>query len=73
MTIRIVVVDDDDTDRYLVKRVIKSIGVDAEVTEYCDGEPFIEVIRDKKRATAELGEMPPPDRKTQPTRMWELG
>ena len=60
MTIRIVVVDDDDTDRYIAKRIIGSLGIDAEITEYCDGKPFVEVIRDKNRTTKELGETPPP-------------
>lgn len=60
MTIPIVVVDDDDVDRYLVKRVIKSLGVDAKLIEYEDGEAFTEVIRDNSRSAIEIGDPPPP-------------
>lgn len=60
MTIQIVVVDDDEVDRYLVQRVIKSLDIDAKVTEFVDGEPFVEVLCDDERRLAEIGPTPPP-------------
>lgn len=60
MTIPIIVVDDEETDRYLVKRVIKSLAIDAKLVEYDDGSAFVEVIRDIERKNAEIGSPPPP-------------
>lgn len=60
MTIPIVVVDDDEVDRYLVKRVVKSLGIDAKLVEFEDGVPFVDVIRDNKRRAEAIGEPPPP-------------
>lgn len=59
MTISVVVVDDEEIDRYLVKRVVGSIGLDANIVEFSDGDSFVEVIRDKQRRVAAIGEPPP--------------
>ena len=60
MTIPIVVVDDDDADRYILKRVIKSLGIDAKLFEFEDGVPFVEIVRDRDRLSREIGDPPPP-------------
>ncbi len=60
MTIPIVVVDDDEVDRYLVKRTVKSLGIDARLIQYADGDQFIEVVRDNPRLEAEIAVTPPP-------------
>lgn len=56
----IVVVDDDELDRYIVKRLVKSAGLDVDVVEFVAGDHFVDVVLDKARLKQELGETPPP-------------
>lgn len=60
MSIPVVVVDDNEVDRYLVKRVVKSLDIDAELVEFEDGVPFVDVIRDNEQRAAAIGRPPPP-------------
>ena len=60
MKIPIVVVDDDDADRYIAQRVVKSLDIDTTFIAYQTGDEFVEVIKDKQRRTGEIGESPPP-------------
>lgn len=60
MTISIVVVDDSDADRYILKRLVQSLGRDVRFVEFEDGMPFVDVVRDNKRVTTEIGSPPPP-------------
>ena len=60
MRIPIVVVDDDEADRYLVGRAIKSLELDAKLVEYDDGVHFIATAQDKSKMAEEIGEPPPP-------------
>ncbi len=60
MKIPVVVVDDDEVDRYLVNRVLKSMDIDAKLVEFDDGVPFVDVIRDNEQRAEAIGEPPPP-------------
>ena len=60
MTIPIVVVDDDEADRYIVRRIVKEAGIDGRVVEYAAGDEFLAVINDNDRRTREIGNPPPP-------------
>lgn len=60
MTIPIVVVDDEEVDRYIVKRMVKNAGIDGEVIEFRAGDDFLEVITDERRRAEEIGLAPPP-------------
>ena len=55
MSIPIVVVDDDEVDRYLVKRVVGALGIDANLIEYDMGERFVQALE-----AQEIGQLPPP-------------
>lgn len=57
--ISIVVVDDNEIDRYVVKRLIKGLKLDADFVEFTDGEDFLAVLRDKDRVRTEIGTTPP--------------
>ncbi len=59
MTVRIIIVDDEETDRYLFRRVTKQLGVNTEIVEFVDGEDFVKVIQDPARTYDELGDDPP--------------
>lgn len=60
MTIPIVVVDDAEVDRYIVKRMVENSGVDGKVVEFQAGDHFLEVITDERRRASEIGVAPPP-------------
>ena len=60
MTIPIVVVDDEQVDRYIVRRLVKKAGIDGKVVEFQAGDEFLEVIMDQQRRTEEIGSAPPP-------------
>ncbi len=59
MSVPIVVVDDSEIDRYLLKRVLKSLGLDVKFVQYEDGEDFVQVIRDQQRLAEEVADTPP--------------
>lgn len=59
MKLSIVVVDDDDVDRYIVKRLIKRLDLDAKLVEFADGKDFLSVLQDPARAKSEIGSPPP--------------
>lgn len=60
MSISIVVVDDDETDRYLVKRAVKSLDLDLELIEFSAGDEFLEIAKDTRQRAEHLGTPPPP-------------
>ncbi len=41
----ILIVDDDETDRYILKRLLKSCGIDVPIFEKCDGVEAIEFLQ----------------------------
>lgn len=47
--IRIVVVDDEEVDRYVVKRHLRRIDHDVDVVEFEAGDHFIEALQDPAR------------------------
>ncbi|WP_299614969.1 response regulator [Pelagibius sp.] len=60
MKVPIVVVDDEEVDRYIVNRVVKQSGIDSKVVEFQAGDEFLEVITDERRRAEEIGVAPPP-------------
>ena len=60
MKIPLVVVDDDETDRYLVKRAAQSLNYDFEIIEFETGSLFVETVLDPEKRVASLGVPPPP-------------
>ena len=60
MTIPIVVVDDEEFDRYIARRVVKAAGIDSNVIEYKSGDDFLAVVKDSGRRNSEIGHAPPP-------------
>lgn len=60
MSIRIVVVDDDQVDRYLVKRALDASSIDAELHEFDAGDHFLDVMTVDQKRQEEFGDTPPP-------------
>ncbi len=60
MAIRILVVDDEEAHRYLVRRVAKQIQIKTVVAEYVDGDDFVKAIKDIDKTVSEFGDPPPP-------------
>ncbi len=60
MNFKIVVVDDDDVDRYLVQRALAASSLEAELIEYQAGDLFVQAVTDPNRRLAEMGSTPPP-------------
>jgi CheY-like chemotaxis protein len=58
--IRIVVVDDNDVDRYLVQRAIDASNLDAELFQYDAGDRFIDDVIDAGKRLTAFGPTPPP-------------
>lgn len=44
MSLSIMIVDDDEDDRYLLARDLKKVGLEAEIFEANDGEPALEFL-----------------------------
>ena len=60
MKIKIVVVDDDDTDRYILKRAVQSLNYDVDFIEFESGDHFINVVKEPETRAASFGVPPPP-------------
>lgn len=60
MSVPIVLVDDEEIDRYITRRVIKDADVDGTVVEYKSGDEFLGVISDTARRAQEIGSPPEP-------------
>ena len=56
----IVVVDDDEASRYLVKRAIKKLDQVERFVEFEAGDHFLDVFRDHESRLREIGVAPPP-------------
>ena len=60
MTLRIVVVDDEEVDRYIVRRIVDKAGIDGEVIEFRDGDEFLHAFLDEELRATRIGRAPPP-------------
>ncbi len=60
MTHPIAVVDDDEFDRYILRRILKEAGIDGTIVEFESGDEFLSVITDNERRAEKIGESPPP-------------
>lgn len=56
----VVVVDDDEASRYLVKRAIKNLDLVERIVEFEAGDHFLEVFRNDESRLREIGVAPPP-------------
>ncbi len=60
MKIPVVIVDDDETDRYITKRILGRTDFDANVVEYVDGASFLQAIEDDGKRESDIAITPPP-------------
>ncbi|MGH1361509.1 MAG: response regulator [Burkholderiaceae bacterium] len=60
MEFSVIVVDDDEVDRYIVQRVIKSFNAEVKVLEYAAGDSFVDTVLDEAKREVAFGEMKPP-------------
>jgi hypothetical protein len=60
MSIPIVIVEDDKSQQYLARRIIKRAVPEAIITVFDAGDDFVAVVRDEARRKTEIGEPPPP-------------
>lgn len=56
MPIPIIIVDDNDADRYLIKRSIEETAVDCLVTEFTAGDDFLSAYEDPQHYSAMVPE-----------------
>lgn len=54
------VVDDDENDRYLAKRILKKTGTIENIAEVADGEDLVRLLGDAKAYAELCGTVPPP-------------
>ncbi|MGK0440489.1 MAG: CheY-like chemotaxis protein [Pseudohongiellaceae bacterium] len=54
------IVDDDEVDRYTLKRLLKSGGICVSVEEACDGEEVIQFFKNTEANRERLGQGFPP-------------
>jgi CheY-like chemotaxis protein len=60
MTIPVAIIDDEELDRYITKRVVQATGRDCRVIEFDAGEEFAEVIADDAAFEKRIGDLPSP-------------
>lgn len=60
MTISIVVVDDEETARYIVRRAVQALSHDCNFVEFGSGIEFLDVIQDKERREHAMAASSPP-------------
>jgi CheY-like chemotaxis protein len=60
MSIPVVIVDDEEMDRYIARRAIKGSGADCRIIEFEAGDEFTQVFDDDVRFRDKIGEVPPP-------------
>jgi CheY-like chemotaxis protein len=60
MPINVVIVDDNECDRYLTKRALMAYGVAHHVIECSDGDEFKNLVMDQKQFGDTCGPHPPP-------------
>ena len=51
----VIIIDDDDADRFIAARVLKKAGLDADIHEYADGRAALDFI-------TQIGKSQPPDK-----------
>ncbi|TQV79720.1 response regulator [Denitrobaculum tricleocarpae] len=60
MTISVVLVDDDEIDRYITRRIVQAGVEDSRFAEYEAGDAFLEAIADPVTRERDIGVPPPP-------------
>lgn len=55
----IMIIDDDETDRYILKRLLKSCGVDAPICERGDGLAALEFLQAGESGEVDFNPFPP--------------
>jgi CheY-like chemotaxis protein len=60
MTIPIAIVDDEELDRYIASRAIRSSGADCRVVEFKAGDEFARLFSDDENFKKKIGTLPPP-------------
>jgi two-component system, chemotaxis family, chemotaxis protein CheY len=60
MSIPVVIVDDEEMDRYIARRAIAGSGTDCRIIEFNAGDEFTELFDDDGAFQEKIGEVPPP-------------
>lgn len=60
MTLSVVLVDDDEIDRYITRRIVKATVADSRFAEYQAGDEFLQAITDPETRERDIGITPPP-------------
>ena len=60
MSIPVVIVDDEEMDRYIARRAISGSGTDCRVIEFHAGDEFAELFDDDDAFQHKIGDVPPP-------------
>lgn len=60
MSIPVVIVDDEEFDRYIARRAITRSGADCRVIEFDAGDTFAKVFGDDVAFHEKIGDVPPP-------------
>lgn len=60
MTIPVAIVDDEELDRYIANRAIKSSDTDCKVVEFKAGDEFAHIFGDEAEFKERIGTLPPP-------------
>ena len=60
MTFSVVIVDDDEVDRYITRRIIKRAASDSRFIEYQAGDEFLSAFTDPVSRQEDIGAPPPP-------------
>lgn len=60
MTLSVVLVDDDEIDRYITRRIVAATVTDSRFAEYQAGDEFLQAITDPETRERNIGVTPPP-------------
>jgi two-component system, chemotaxis family, chemotaxis protein CheY len=60
MSIPVVIVDDEELDRYIARRAINGSGADCKIIEFSAGDEFTDVFDNDAAFREKIGEVPPP-------------
>ncbi len=60
MSIPVVIVDDEEMDRYIARRAITGSGTDCRIIEFNAGDEFTELFNDDSAFQEKIGDVPPP-------------
>jgi len=60
MSIPVVIVDDEEIDRYIARRAINGSGADCRIIEFNAGDEFTQMFDDDDAFREKIGDVPPP-------------